>query len=430
MLSGSVKGGKIMGDFPTPLGPGSDYWLGRGRWIPSTPWDAVFNAVSQWMGVHDDADLDEILPNRESFSTCSLFSDKDLFTDGVCACVEGATVCDDITYAPTLVPTGSPSFSPSRNPTSSPTSTPSDSPSSSPSFTPSENPTADLPDDGWLVANILSGGSDTESFGCINYSANPWKMFDGTTNKFKCDRSENGVGDPSNVNFTVPGFIISPNHGQLTIAKGIRFYPSIANKNDDPKTYLLEGRVNSTLPWTFIAEGEFPGVAQGLPRNDQYLDIDSTYESGDTNRSFTFIEYHSHVESFLEYRLSFPEGRNHPNNRNQMQWAEIEIPGMMLPFEPSISPTLAPSVSPTVSPSTSPTASPSKSPSTSPTLSPSTSPTAELPDDGVLVKSIFTPDCTVEAFGCVSTGNLGRAIDNNMDNVSRLVCYDIYIYCP
>ena len=231
-------------------------------------------------------------------------------------------------------------------------------PSDSPSVSPTMNPTVDLPDDGWLVANIFASGTSArqaEVFGCINDSANPWRMFDGDTTKFWCDRT--GVSDPSNENFTVPGLIISPNHGQLTIAKGIRFYPSHVNKNYDPKTYLLEGRVNSTLPWTFIAEGEFPGVAQGLPRNNITGVINSSYESGDPTRSFTSIDYHSHVESFLEYRLSFPEGRNHPNNRNQMQWAEIEIPGMMLPFEPSVSPTLAPSVSPTVSPSKAPTVS-------------------------------------------------------------------------
>ena len=121
MLGGSLRGGQVHGNFPSPLGPESDYWLGRGRWIPTTPWEAVFNSIGQWMGVHSDADLDEILPNRESFSTCSLFSDKDLFVDGACQCVEGATVCDDITYSPTLMPSPSPTFSPSKNPSASPT---------------------------------------------------------------------------------------------------------------------------------------------------------------------------------------------------------------------------------------------------------------------------------------------------------------------
>ena len=214
------------------------------------------------------------------------------------------------------------------------------------------NPTVDLPDDGWLVANIFASGSQrqAETFGCINDSANPWRMFDGDTTKFWCDRT--GVSDPSNENFTIPGMIISPNHGQLTIAKGIRFYPSHAGKGYDPKTYLLEGRVNSTLPWTFIAEGEFPGVAQGLPRNNKTGVINSSYESGDPTRSFTSIDYHTHGDAYLEYKLSFPVQRAY--NLNSIQFGEIEIPGMMLPFEPSVSPTQAPSGTPTLSPSRSP----------------------------------------------------------------------------
>lgn len=121
-----------MGKFPSPLGPKSDYWLKRGRWIPSTPWESLFNAVAQWMGVHDDEDLDWVLPNRESFKShalhgmCDLFTDKDLFTDGACECklVNGvqATVCDDITYAPTPTPSGSPTYSPATPPTATPSS--------------------------------------------------------------------------------------------------------------------------------------------------------------------------------------------------------------------------------------------------------------------------------------------------------------------
>jgi len=218
------------------------------------------------------------------------------------------------------------------------------------------NPTVDLPDDGWLVANIFANSGSTarqaEVFGCLNNNGNPnpWRMFDGDTAKFWCDRT--GLSDPSNENFTIPGMIISPNHGQLTIAKGIRLYPSHANKNYDPKTYLLEGRVNSTLPWIFIAEGEFPGVAQGLPRNNKTGVINSSYESGDPVRSFTSIDYHTHGDAYLEYRLSFPEPRAY--NKASIQFGEIEIPGMMLPFEPSVSPTQAPSGTPTVQPSKSP----------------------------------------------------------------------------
>ena len=87
MTGGSIKGGTIKGTYPSPLGPNSDYWLQRGRIIPTTPWESIWNSVGQWLGIHNDADLDLALPNRKSFSTCSLFSDKDLFVDGACQCV-------------------------------------------------------------------------------------------------------------------------------------------------------------------------------------------------------------------------------------------------------------------------------------------------------------------------------------------------------
>ena len=164
MVGGFLNGGKILGTYPSPLGPESDYWLKRGRWIPTTPWEAVFNALGQWLGIHSDDGLDWALPNRQSFSTCSLFSDKDLFIDGACQCVEAngieSTVCDDLTYckkgalflllvhldvykltliasltAPTISPSTSPTFSPSTSPTVS--------------------PTVELPYDGVYVSNIL-----------------------------------------------------------------------------------------------------------------------------------------------------------------------------------------------------------------------------------------------------------------------------------
>ena len=182
MVGGTVSGGKILGTYPSPLSPESDYWLGRGRWIPTTPWEAVFNSISQWMGVHSDMDLDEVLPNRESFSTCSLFSDKDLFVDGACQCVEGATICDDITYAPTVMPTESPSDSPTKFPSSSPTPEPTKSPSETPTDSPSMSPTATLPEDGVLVGSIFNPDSQVDFFGCN--SAKPERAVDNDINNF------------------------------------------------------------------------------------------------------------------------------------------------------------------------------------------------------------------------------------------------------
>lgn len=79
LIGGKVNGGKILGDFPTPLSKDHPNWIGRGRFIPTTPWDSVWNGVAQWLGVTSEADLDFILPNRGKFP--AMFSGSDLFTD-------------------------------------------------------------------------------------------------------------------------------------------------------------------------------------------------------------------------------------------------------------------------------------------------------------------------------------------------------------
>ena len=51
MLGGGLNGGKLMGDYPEVLSEKSDYWVRRGRMIPTTPWDSVWNGIAEWMGV-------------------------------------------------------------------------------------------------------------------------------------------------------------------------------------------------------------------------------------------------------------------------------------------------------------------------------------------------------------------------------------------
>jgi len=79
MQGGDVKGGRIMGEYPDLEGPlNVDGGRGRGRFIPSISWEAIWNGVSQWMGVEDDALLDQILPNRNNCGS-ALFTKEDLF---------------------------------------------------------------------------------------------------------------------------------------------------------------------------------------------------------------------------------------------------------------------------------------------------------------------------------------------------------------
>merc|ERR1719203_1460610 len=79
VLGGSMNGvgGKILGEYPDNLTDAGPLNIGRGRLIPTTSWDAIFNAVAQWAGVTEEADLAEVLPNRNKFN--GLFTRKQLF---------------------------------------------------------------------------------------------------------------------------------------------------------------------------------------------------------------------------------------------------------------------------------------------------------------------------------------------------------------
>ena len=79
MIGGALNGGHILGDFPDDLTSEGALNIGRGRLIPTTPYDSFWNGVSQWMGIEDEADLLEVCPNRNKFGANKLFTDLDLF---------------------------------------------------------------------------------------------------------------------------------------------------------------------------------------------------------------------------------------------------------------------------------------------------------------------------------------------------------------
>ena len=66
-----------MGDFPEDLSNDGPLVFSPGIVIPTTPWDSLWNSVSQWFGVSNEADLDKILPNRGTFD--NLFTLNDLY---------------------------------------------------------------------------------------------------------------------------------------------------------------------------------------------------------------------------------------------------------------------------------------------------------------------------------------------------------------
>ena len=152
MMGGNVNGKKIMGTYPNDLTEQtSDLVMKRGRVVPTTPYDSIWNGVAQWMGITEECDLDYILPNRHNFPRCSLFTDMDLFNNGIFPhedwCNKEVQTIDPTSpewcsqeVQPTD-PTTSPSAAPSLTPSSSPsTSEPSASPSAAPSALPSGAP--------------------------------------------------------------------------------------------------------------------------------------------------------------------------------------------------------------------------------------------------------------------------------------------------
>ncbi len=270
------------------------------------------------------------------------------------------------------------------------------------------------------MANILADASFT-AFGCANADwVKGMKRFsDGTLYKHWCDRTPDAGG-----HIPVTGFILSPNEGHMSIPKGIRMYTANTCENCDPELYKLEGRVSPSSDWEEIASGEFPGVVEGLGRNPHEATmINSSYESGDPNLVYTEVKYHSHSKAYLEYKVTFFHTRK--SSERDMQFAELEIPGLLIPHDPSVSPTVGPTVSPTMSPTTSPTVSfdsatyhniisttdlilcttqvsPTKPPTVAPSVSPTLNPTTFLPDDGHKVASILH-DTSYTSFGCNNT---------------------------
>ncbi|KAL7553976.1 hypothetical protein ACHAWF_017328 [Thalassiosira exigua] len=81
MFGGDVKGGKLMGQYPKSFGDADPTNIGRGRLLPTTPWDALYYGLTQWIGITDQADIDYVLPNSRNHG-CNLFTDYDLFNTG------------------------------------------------------------------------------------------------------------------------------------------------------------------------------------------------------------------------------------------------------------------------------------------------------------------------------------------------------------
>mmetsp|Transcript_11814 Transcript_11814/g.16547 ORF Transcript_11814/g.16547 Transcript_11814/m.16547 type:complete len:853 (-) Transcript_11814:109-2667(-) len=80
MIGGDVKGGQILGDYPTDMTTDSPQVLSRGRLVPTTSWDQIWPAIALWAGANAE-DLSTIVPNMDSFAEETRFQRSDLFGD-------------------------------------------------------------------------------------------------------------------------------------------------------------------------------------------------------------------------------------------------------------------------------------------------------------------------------------------------------------
>lgn len=78
VLGGSVKGGQVLGKYPERLVDDANNVvnIGRGRVLPTTPWESIWEGVADWFGVDRDG-RDEIMPNKRNFPKEVLF-EKDV----------------------------------------------------------------------------------------------------------------------------------------------------------------------------------------------------------------------------------------------------------------------------------------------------------------------------------------------------------------
>ena len=80
LLGGGVKGSAVLGEYPDDLTSSGELNIGRGRFIPSVSWDAVWNAIASWYGV-GQKQMAGVIPNIGNYKSSDLFAASDLFTN-------------------------------------------------------------------------------------------------------------------------------------------------------------------------------------------------------------------------------------------------------------------------------------------------------------------------------------------------------------
>lgn len=119
----------MLGEYPKDMTKNGKDMISRGRVLPTTSWEHVWNAVGQFMGV-EESEMDHVLPLRKNFDY--LFDIYDVFD------VDRVPSSSPSIISPVVPPSNAPSNNPSPAPiTPSPTGQPTRSPSnvSMPFFT-------------------------------------------------------------------------------------------------------------------------------------------------------------------------------------------------------------------------------------------------------------------------------------------------------
>lgn len=84
VMGGSVKGGKILGEYPSDY---DAFNIGRGRVYPTSPWEAIWKPIAEWYGVLPE-NVFEVLPNGNIFPPHKLFNVTDVFEESTLTAAE------------------------------------------------------------------------------------------------------------------------------------------------------------------------------------------------------------------------------------------------------------------------------------------------------------------------------------------------------
>ena len=80
VAGGLIKGKQILGKYPSRLDDSSEHIVfnSKGRFIPTTPWEAVWSPIASWFGVKDEH-MAELFPNAANFPSSDIFTKTDMF---------------------------------------------------------------------------------------------------------------------------------------------------------------------------------------------------------------------------------------------------------------------------------------------------------------------------------------------------------------